>query len=166
MISQTAEYALRAIVFLARNNERAFPAREIADATKVPAGYMSKVLQSLARAGMVSSQRGLGGGFMLASDPAELTMLSVLNATDTSLERIKECPLGMKGHENLCALHRKLDQAIAQVEETLSSSTIADFVNETDGVRPLCETREHMQISTSASTKKPAQDGSAESTSR
>ena len=108
MISQTAEYALRAIVFLARNTDRAFPAREIAEATKVPSGYMSKVLQSLARAKMVSSQRGLGGGFVLASDPASITMLSVLKATDESLERIEECPLGMKGHENLCALHPKL----------------------------------------------------------
>lgn len=154
MISQTAEYALRAVVFLARNKEQTYPAREIAQATKVPAGYMSKVLQSLARAGMVTSQRGLGGGFMLARDPAEITMLCVLQATDASLERIKECPLGMKGHENLCALHLKLDSAIAKVEEILSSNTIADFVDETDGVRPLCEVAEHTQISTSARSNK------------
>lgn len=164
MISQTAEYALRAVVFLARNNDRSFPAHEIAEATKVPPGYLSKVLQSLARAGMVSSQRGLGGGFVLSVDPATITMLSVLQATDTSIERITECPLGMKGHENLCALHRKLDIAIAQVHETLESNTIADFVNETDGVRPLCETSEHTQLSTSASSKESGQDKSSEST--
>ena len=64
MISQTAEYALRAVVFLSMNVDAAFTTQQIAVATKVPAAYLSKVMQSLVRAGLVRSQRGLGGGFI------------------------------------------------------------------------------------------------------
>lgn len=52
MTSQTAEYALRAVVWLASQPERALNTRQISAATQVPAGYLSKVLQALARAGL------------------------------------------------------------------------------------------------------------------
>ena len=64
MISQTAEYALRAMVFLAMR-ESAATNEQIAQVTKVPPGYLSKILQQLGKAKLVSSQRGLGGGFVL-----------------------------------------------------------------------------------------------------
>ena len=69
MISQTAEYALRAIVYLADQGGVARTTSEIAETTQVPAGYLAKVMQSLCRAGLVKSQRGLNGGFKLAHDP-------------------------------------------------------------------------------------------------
>ncbi|NUQ01687.1 MAG: Rrf2 family transcriptional regulator, partial [Armatimonadetes bacterium] len=92
MISQTAEYALRAIVCLAAQPEGRLTTPQIAGATRVPAGYLSKVLQLLGRAGLVRSQRGLGGGFVLAR-PAELiSVLDVVNAVDP-IQRITGCPL-------------------------------------------------------------------------
>ncbi|MEO6809766.1 MAG: Rrf2 family transcriptional regulator, partial [Isosphaeraceae bacterium] len=66
MISQTAEYALRAIVFLGGHVGRPATTRQIAATTKVPVGYLSKVLQSLGKAGLVDAQRGLHGGYVLA----------------------------------------------------------------------------------------------------
>ncbi len=63
MISQTSEYALRATIYLARHPSVSFTTRQIAEATGMPAGYLSKVLQTLARVGIVQSQRGLHGGF-------------------------------------------------------------------------------------------------------
>lgn len=73
MISQTAEYALRAIVYLAMNPDSAFTTQQISATTKVPAAYLSKVLQSLAKAGLVKSQRGLGGGFVLTKSPENIS---------------------------------------------------------------------------------------------
>ena len=60
LISQTAEYALRAVISLARDPSTAQTTRQIAASTHVPAGYLSKVLQALGRAEIVVSQRGLG----------------------------------------------------------------------------------------------------------
>jgi Rrf2 family transcriptional regulator, nitric oxide-sensitive transcriptional repressor len=129
MISQTAEYALRAIVYLADQDASPHTTSQIAEVTRVPAGYLAKVMQALSRAGLVHAQRGLHGGFVLARPAAELTVLDVVQAVDP-LKRITSCPLGLKGHLSLCPLHRRLDNAVAMVEEALQASTIAELLAE------------------------------------
>ena len=127
MFSSTAEYALRAIVYLATHREGLCASQSIAAATKVPPNYMSKVLKDLVEAGLIVSQRGPRGGFGLAQRPEDISVLDVVNAADP-IRRIETCPLGIPTHGNqLCALHRKLDDAIALVEETLRSSSITDM---------------------------------------
>ena len=138
MISQTTEYALRAVVWLAANPEKALTAQQIAEATRVPAGYLAKVLQGLSRAGMLHSQRGLGGGFTLARSPASLTMWDVVQAVDP-LRRIKECPLGFEAHaDELCPLHQQLDDAIAAIEKMFTASKISKLIDPTHPSLPLC----------------------------
>ena len=80
MFSQTVEYALRAVAFLAGQAPAARTTDQIAAATRVPKPYLSKVLQQLVREGVVRSQRGVGGGMSLVKAPAELTILEVVNA--------------------------------------------------------------------------------------
>ncbi|MBY0307273.1 MAG: Rrf2 family transcriptional regulator [Phycisphaerales bacterium] len=127
MFSSTSEYALRAAVYLAGRAPDACTSEQIALATKVPAGYLIKVLQDLARAGLVSSQRGPNGGFKLLRPPGEITALEVINAVDP-INRILRCPLGIPAHsKELCPMHRRLDHAIALVEQALSNSTLTDM---------------------------------------
>jgi Rrf2 family nitric oxide-sensitive transcriptional repressor len=141
MFSQTAEYALRAVVYLASQEGKPRTTQEIAQATRVPTGYLSKVMQSLGRKGLVQSQRGLHGGFTLARPADELTVLDILEAVDP-IRRIRHCPLNIKGHVNLCPLHRRLDQAMKLVEDALRKSTIAELLAEPERARgipiPLC----------------------------
>jgi Rrf2 family protein len=141
MISQTTEYALRAIVYLASKPEQAQTAQQIAAATQVPADYLAKVLQSLRRAGLVHSQRGLHGGSALAVPAERLTVYDVVQAVDP-IRRIKHCPLGVPGHIKLCPLHRRLDHAISLVEKALKESNIAELLAEPDRKKgipiPLC----------------------------
>ncbi len=136
MISQTAEYALRAIVYLADQSEPQTNA-SIAEVTKVPIGYLAKIMQTLSRARLVTSQRGLHGGFLLAFKPGELTVLKVLNAVDP-IQHYHECPLGTHG-SNLCPLHRSLDDAANAIEATFGDTTIADLINVPRHRRPLCK---------------------------
>ena len=138
MISQTAEYALRAIVHLAGNPEIPHTTRQIAAATRVSPPYLSKVMQSLARGGLVQPQRGLHGGFTLRKRPEELTIYEVIQAVDP-IQRIEGCPLGLLAHgPNLCPLHRRLDDAIAMVEDAFRSSTVAELLSDPSDRRPLC----------------------------
>jgi Rrf2 family nitric oxide-sensitive transcriptional repressor len=138
-ISHTAEYALRAVVWLAAHAETAVGTAQIAQATNVPPGYMSKVLQFLARARLVTSSPGRIGGFRLARPPEEISVLDVINAVDR-IGRIERCPLGLRAHEgNLCPLHRRLDRALALVEEALAQSTIAEMVADSPYDGPLCD---------------------------
>jgi Rrf2 family protein len=137
MISQTAEYALRAIVYLADQDGPRTTA-QIAATTKVPAGYLAKVMQSLSRAGLVKSQRGLNGGFTLTREPQELSILAVVNAVDP-IQRFPECPLGIASHgRRLCPLHYRLDQAAAMVEEAFGETMVAELLSTSRDRRPLC----------------------------
>jgi Rrf2 family protein len=139
MISQTAEYALRSVVVLGSSDGTPLTTRQIAEQTRVPSGYLSKVLQALGRAGLVQAQRGLYGGFVLARALDELTILDVINAVDP-LERIDHCPLGLAAHRaRLCALHRRLDEGIAQIEELFAGTTIKQLLNEDKRQKPLCD---------------------------
>jgi Rrf2 family transcriptional regulator, nitric oxide-sensitive transcriptional repressor len=139
MISQTAEYALRAVVFLAMNSGAAFTTQQISTATKAPAAYLSKVLQLLARAGLVQSQRGLRGGFILARCAEGITILEVINSVDP-IQRIRICPLGLESHGmDLCALHRRLDDANAAIETAFRETTIGALLTHPTKSTPLCE---------------------------
>lgn len=139
MFSQTVEYALRAMVVLANAPDNPRTARSIADVAKLPTDYLFKVMRPLVRAGLVVAQRGKRGGFMLGRDPGEVTILDVVNAVDP-IHRIQSCPLKLKSHGvRLCPLHRKMDSALAMVEEALKSSTLAEVLGTNDAIRPLCE---------------------------
>jgi Rrf2 family protein len=138
MISQTAEYALRAIVQLAMHPGEPQTAHQISEQTRVPQHYLSKVLQSLGRAELIHSQRGLHGGFTLRRPAEALTVYEVVQAVDP-LQRIHTCPLGLAAHgTNLCPLHRRMDEAFAQVEKSFRESTLADLLNEPTTSKPLC----------------------------
>lgn len=130
VLSQTAEYALRAIVDLAYVFPKGKTTEQIALATKVPPAYLSKVLQALSRGGLVRSQRGIRGGMSLQKQPSEVTILDVINAVDP-MKRVLECPLGLVEHRGqLCALHRRIDEVIAMAEGEFSETTMAQVVAE------------------------------------
>jgi Rrf2 family nitric oxide-sensitive transcriptional repressor len=143
MLSQTAEYALRAVVALAsgrpekasgRNEPRTV--QDLSQESQVPLDYLSKVMNSLSRAGIVAGQRGRGGGFQTVLPATELTVLQVVTAVDP-LKRIHKCPLGLEAHlDKLCPLHRKLDDAVKSVEDAFASTTIASVC---EGTREDCD---------------------------
>ena len=137
MISQTVEYALRAIVYLAGQDD-ARTTQQISEVTKVPPAYLAKVLQNLNRAGLVRSHRGLYGGFSQGKLPAELTIWEVVQAVEP-IRRITSCPLELESHRTrLCPLHRRLDDALALVEKAFRETTIADILAEPTTSKPLC----------------------------
>lgn len=140
MFSKSVEYALRAVAHLAAEAPKARTTEQIATATRVEsATYLSKVLQALSHQGIVVTQRGIGGGIALAKPPAELTILEVVNAVEP-IQRIKSCPLGLSSHGvNLCPLHRRMDEAMALVEDAFRKSTLAEIMEEPTQSPPLCD---------------------------
>ena len=138
MFSTTTEYALRSVVFLAMRRGAPQTAQQISNETKVPIDYLFKVLQSLNRAGLVQAQRGKNGGFSLVNDPAEISIYDVVQAVEP-IKRIPKCPLGLKAHGvRLCSLHRKLDDAMRHIAEAFSSTSLADLIDDSSPIRPLC----------------------------
>ena len=140
MFSRTVEYALRAVIHLAHESPNARTTAQIAEATRVPKDYLVKVLQGLAKKGIVGTQRGVGGGVSLTRPPDELTILDVVNAVEP-IVRIATCPLDLPNHGlNLCPLHKRMDAAMAAVEEALRNSTLAEVLADpTTTSVPLCD---------------------------
>ncbi len=138
MFSQTVEYSLRAIVWLAAHPDDPQTNQQIAAATLVPAGYLAKVMQSLGRGGLVSAQRGKHGGFLLAKDAEKISVLDVIDSVEP-IGRIRECPLGIAAHgARLCPLHKRLDAAMATIEKAFGATSIAEILAEPSRSKPLC----------------------------
>ena len=156
MFSQTAEYALRVVAYLATLKGEPATTRQVAAATRVPEGYLAKVIGSLSRAGVLTARRGLHGGSALARPPEEITIYDVMQAV-APLPRIRTCPLGIKAHGTaLCPVHRRLDNALAMVEQAFRDSTIAALIADSSGSLPLCDPDRPAITQLGIKRKKPA----------
>jgi Rrf2 family protein len=94
----------------------------------------------MVQSGLVRSQSGPSGGYALARPPEKIKLLDVIDVFG-SVERIRKCPLGLKSHKGLCALHRELDEAYAAVESAFSRVTVAEILKTPGKFAPLCEKR-------------------------
>jgi Rrf2 family protein len=139
MLSQSVDYALRAVVYLATRMDGHATTEEVAERTKVNAPYLAKILQLLVKKGILKSQRGVGGGVALVKSPETLTILEVVSAVEP-IRRIRHCPLGLESHgPRLCPLHSRLDAAYASVEAAFGSTTVAEVLAEPTESIPLCD---------------------------
>jgi len=128
VLSQTAEYALRAVLFLADRGEPA-SVDEIAKRLQVPRNYLSKTLHRLAREGVLVSARGKGGGFRLAVDPNRLKLLRVVEPFD-QISGERRCLLGRPqcSDRNPCPAHHQWRAAGERVSEFFRERTVGDLV--------------------------------------
>jgi Rrf2 family protein len=81
---------------------------------------------------------GPGGGYELAKNPSEITILDIVNAV-SPLERIRTCPLGLKSHKKFCPLHAELDRAYAATEAAFSNVTVQQLLESSSPIIPLRE---------------------------
>lgn len=95
MVSRTSEYALRALIHLARfERDWPIPGNQIAAKTGVPPKYLSAVLSNLVRTGVLRSARGKGGGFSMVRSPKETYLFEVLEPFEPVLSPNRPCPFG------------------------------------------------------------------------
>jgi Rrf2 family iron-sulfur cluster assembly transcriptional regulator len=130
ILSQTAEHALRALLYLAQQ-DLAVPASEIASAIGAPANYLSKTLQVLARNGMVAATRGPSGGFRLAWNPAEITVLDVASLFAERAQP-QMCMLGgaLCSAERACATHEHWTAMRSSMLQLLNEQTVAGLLGD------------------------------------
>jgi Rrf2 family protein len=128
MLSQTVEYALRAVVFLAQEPQTPRTTTQISEKVKVPLSYLRKIMQQLAKATIVESQRGKNGGFLLLSTPNTLTVLQVINAIDP-IRPLDCCPLKENSTcTSLCPLHSMLQRVGATLQQEFASVFLSDLL--------------------------------------
>lgn len=130
MLSQTAEHALRALLFLARQEpETPVSADRIADALGAPRNYLGKTLHALTRAGFVEGVRGPAGGYRLTADPARLSVADLIAAVDDPGRRTV-CLLGDRPCDDgePCPAHRRWTALERATQALLQRTTLTDLI--------------------------------------
>lgn len=129
MLTQTAEYALRAVLHIAGSPSREpVPVGMIAEALDVPRNYLSKVLHTLAREEILSSVRGPHGGFSLAQDPETLTLAEVIAPFDPIEDRCLLMRRRCSDH-NPCVAHHEWKKVALGLRAFFRENTIADLIH-------------------------------------
>ena len=95
MISRTGQYALRAMVFLAKHQkDTPIAGPRIAHETQVPAKYLSAILRALVRHGLLEANPGPNGGFCMVKSPEQIRLIDVLAPFDSIVSEYEGCPFG------------------------------------------------------------------------
>lgn len=130
MVSKTAGYALNAVIHIAsrQGTDEAVPAAAMAEALRVPANYLSKILRDLARGGVLVSDRGRHGGFRLARPAGEIRLIDVIRPFDP-LDEGRECLLGRGKCSDVggCPAHHAWKEASAPAVHFLETRTVAEL---------------------------------------
>jgi Rrf2 family protein len=126
-LSKKADYGLIALKHLAQRSE-SVSAREIATEYRIPAELLAKILQRLARKGILVSQHGIKGGYVLARDPAEISVVDVVEALDGPIG-ITPCERGFDCEQmSLCSVKDPLMKLRAKVVRVLGDTSIYELV--------------------------------------
>jgi Rrf2 family protein len=131
-LSQTAEYALRAVLYLAEQGEgRPVQVGQMAQALRIPRNYLSKILHLLARDGVLASTRGKQGGFRLAIPADRLMLLRVVGPFDR-FEARRACLLGRPqcSDRTACAAHTRWKDVSERLTAFFRETTVADLQRE------------------------------------
>ena len=132
MISKTGVHALRALSALAKlSNGHYAGSGEVAKAIGAPRNYLGKLLKTLSREGLVASQKGKGGGFRLARDPATITLLDVMEPV-ARVSRWTGCFLGRTtcSADAPCSLHARWGKVRDAYFLFLKETTVADLATQ------------------------------------
>ena len=132
MITRTAEYALRALLVLARAEpSRLLTADRIAEGTGTPRNYMSKTLYALAKGGLVRSTRGPAGGFVLARD-TDAVLIADIVGIFAEPPRTQRCLLGtgVCNAAKPCAAHYRWSSVRNAAQTALAATTLADLLSD------------------------------------
>lgn len=128
MISQTVKYALRILGHLADHPGEWIQGDQIASATTIPANYLSKILNQLRKRGVVSSQKGWGGGFLLADEALTVPIAEVVELFDgKKTEDTCVFGLGRCDEEEPCPLHNHWESISKSYDAMLNAVTIRDL---------------------------------------
>jgi len=123
---------VRAIIFLAQQPKDGIVLKkDICRTQEVTPAFLTKIFQPLIKAGIVNSQRGVGGGFLLAKDPSEVTMLDILEAEEGKL-KLNHCLVDADfcQRDAYCSAHEVWHDAQREMAEVLKRYSIADLVRQ------------------------------------
>ena len=128
-VSTRGDYAARALLSLAlHGSDRPTSVKEIAERTNLPQPYLEQILLAVKGAGLVRSKRGVGGGYVLARPPQEITLAEIVSAVEGPQLPLGEHPDHCEGH---CILQEVWVCVSDETRRYLEQVTLAELVDRT-----------------------------------
>jgi Rrf2 family transcriptional regulator, iron-sulfur cluster assembly transcription factor len=127
--SRSSEYAIRAFVHLAQIPDGQYAmVKNIAEQEDIPSHFLAKILQQLARKGLLRSSKGPTGGFALRMDPGDIRLVDIVEALD-GLASYQQCASGLSecSDEMPCSMHDNWKALRSRILEYLERNTIEDL---------------------------------------
>ena len=129
VFSRACEYGIQGTLYIATKQGERVGIKEIAMELKIPVHFLAKILQSLAEKGVLTSYKGVHGGFTLQRSPENIRLIDVVEAID-GLNFFENCILGFPecGNENPCPVHDRWGQIRDVISSMLSDDSLADLM--------------------------------------
>ena len=137
--SSACEYAIRALTYMAGFEPGTrLLARNVAAHERVPGPFLGKIFQTLVRADLLASNKGPGGGFWLARDPASIALFDIYRAIDGTTY-LEGCAVGLArcSDEMPCPLHERWKPVRERIRNYLQTTTLVDMAEATKKKREL-----------------------------
>lgn len=132
-LTRAGEYAVRCILYLCGKEPGELVSRqEIADSVEIPPHFLAKIAQQLARQGLIDIHQGAHGGFVLARDPHDISLLEVVETMIGEIY-LNDCILRPEtcDRHTVCAVHQVWNQARERLRATLAAVSMADLHQDT-----------------------------------
>jgi Rrf2 family protein len=129
LLSKSAEYGIRAVLYIASNQNKLIALRDISKELKVPHHFLAKIVQKLVKAGIIKSKKGKKGGLRLGKKPSKLKIIEVISIIDGEAI-FKECVLGLPdcSDKKPCAVHTYWKNIRDEIIKMFSERTIQELI--------------------------------------
>jgi len=130
LITRDTDYAIRAVSYMAKNKNKIISVTELVKKLRVPRPFLRKILQVLDKKGLLKSQKGKGGGFILEALPRDIFLLDLMKIFQGRFS-LNECFLKKHAcpHTRDCPLREKINKIERYVINELKSISIAYLLN-------------------------------------
>jgi len=127
-LSNTAEYALRILIYMGKDAKRLYSAKQLVEALKISDKYLRRLMTDLAKSGIVTSVQGRDGGYIIAKKLEEIKLADIIQAIE-GMDKYTGCLLGFENcsDENPCALHSSLGPIRAEFFSVFTQKSLDDM---------------------------------------
>ncbi|NOU61568.1 RrF2 family transcriptional regulator [Marinifilum caeruleilacunae] len=137
MLSNTCKYAIRSVIYLSLNAKegKKIGIKKISEELEIPTPFLGKILQSLARQKLLTSTKGPHGGFGMGKDPAEITLMNIVEIVD-GLDMFENCLIGIRPCKSdnkaqaACPVHNQFGHIRKQIYDLFKGKTIGQLITE------------------------------------
>ena len=125
---KTTEYAIRVMVYLAKNNQERFSVNALHQELQIPYKYLGRLMHTLANAGLVEVTQGKQGGYQVVRDLATIYLYHIVGVVE-GLDDYQRCVLGFPecSNDNPCSLHHIWLERQESIKEMIYNTTLADL---------------------------------------